>query len=90
MATSGTTVNVICPGSTDTPLMEELELALKDDPRFERFFPGGVASASIATIPLGRLATPADVANGVSFFVRPESGFITGQVLSIDGGQTMY
>ena len=41
-------------------------------------------------IPLGRLGQPSDIAQAVSFFAAVESSFITGQVLSVDGGETMY
>ena len=37
-----------------------------------------------------RLGTPEDIANGVLFFVAEESSWVTGQVLSIDGGQAMF
>ena len=40
-------------------------------------------------IPLGRLGRPEDVANAVAFLARPESEYITGQVISVGGGLTM-
>jgi 3-oxoacyl-[acyl-carrier protein] reductase len=43
----------------------------------------------IATIPLQRMGTPEDVANAVSFFCAPASGFVTGQTLFVCGGVTV-
>jgi NAD(P)-dependent dehydrogenase (short-subunit alcohol dehydrogenase family) len=50
----------------------------------------GTDTLDAAATPLGRPVRPADVAGAVSFLVRPESRFITGQVLTVSGGQTMY
>lgn len=75
------TVNVVCPGPTETPLVEEMkgetELGRKILGAMEKF------------IPLRRLAKPEDVAYTVAFFASPEAGYITGQVLSVNGGLTM-
>jgi 2-hydroxycyclohexanecarboxyl-CoA dehydrogenase len=90
LASSGVTVNAICPGATDTPLLREEQETFEKNPDLMRFFPDGFIESAVKAIPLGRLGTPEDLANAVSFFVRPASGFITGQVLSVDGGQTMY
>jgi 2-hydroxycyclohexanecarboxyl-CoA dehydrogenase len=87
---TGTTVNVVCPGATDTPLLREAEQHLTNDPRFASWYEDGFVETVVKSIPLGRLGSPADVANAVSFFAGPDAEFITGQVLSIDGGQTMY
>jgi 2-hydroxycyclohexanecarboxyl-CoA dehydrogenase len=87
---TGTTVNVICPGATDTPLLREAERYLTNDPRFSSWYEAGFVETVVRSIPLGRLGSPADVANAVSFLAGPEAAFITGQVLSVDGGQTMY
>ena len=40
-------------------------------------------------MPLGRLATPEDIANAIAFFASAEAGYVTGQVLSVSGGLTM-
>jgi 3-oxoacyl-[acyl-carrier protein] reductase len=39
---------------------------------------------------LGRVGEPDDVANAVAFFASPESGWVTGQVLAVDGGRMDY
>lgn len=72
------TVNVVCPGPTDTALFASMG---GDNPKLRE----GLTRA----IPLRRLGTPADVAGAVAFFASDEAGFITGQTLSVSGGLTM-
>jgi 2-hydroxycyclohexanecarboxyl-CoA dehydrogenase len=83
-------VNVVCPGATDTPLLRAAERYLTNDPRFASWYEDGFVETVVKSIPLGRLGLPEDVADAVSFFAGPDAEFITGQVLSVDGGQTMY
>lgn len=90
IADTGVTVNVVCPGATDTPLLREDERRINADPTSKAFFPDGFIPSVLKQIPLGRLATPADIASLVSYLARPEAGQITGQTISVDGGQTMY
>jgi 2-hydroxycyclohexanecarboxyl-CoA dehydrogenase len=40
-------------------------------------------------IPLGRLATPEDIAGAVAYFASDDAAYVTGQVLSVSGGLTM-
>jgi 2-hydroxycyclohexanecarboxyl-CoA dehydrogenase len=82
VAKRGVTANTVCPGPTDTPLLAAVGEALPD---------GGqklVGSLGRA-VPMGRLATPADVAPAIVFFASEDAGFITGQTLSASGGLTM-
>ena len=72
----GITVNAIAPGYVDTEMV--------------RAVPPTVLEKIIATIPVGRLGTPEDIARAVLFLVADEAGFITGSTLSINGGQHMY
>lgn len=74
------TVNVVCPGPTDTPLLDEVRSGEQG---------AKIIAAMARAIPLRRLGTPTDIADAVAFFVSPEAGFITGQVLSVSGGLTM-
>ena len=69
------TVNCVCPGPTDTPLMAAVPDKLKD--------------AFVKAIPFRRLGQPEEVADAVAFFASPRAGYITGQVLSVSGGLTM-
>lgn len=69
------TVNCICPGPTDTPLLEAV--------------PEKHREAFIRVTPMRRLAEPNDIANAVLYFASDEANFITGQVLSVSGGLTM-
>ncbi|MDO8605209.1 MAG: SDR family NAD(P)-dependent oxidoreductase [Phaeospirillum sp.] len=71
----GITVNAICPGPTDTPL-------LKSEP--EKFL-----EAFLKVIPMRRFGKPQEVADGIVFLASNRANYITGQVLSVNGGITM-
>ncbi|MFC3094883.1 acetoacetyl-CoA reductase [Alteromonas sediminis] len=75
-AGKGITVNAIAPGYVDTDMV--------------RAVPEDVLKKIIATIPVGRLGNPNDIARSVLFLVSDDAGFITGSTLSINGGQHMY
>ncbi len=68
------TVNAVGPGTIDTPLSANV-LANPD----------WVAS-ELGHTPIGRFGTPFDIANGVRFFLREDTDWVTGQTLYIDGG----
>jgi NAD(P)-dependent dehydrogenase (short-subunit alcohol dehydrogenase family) len=80
------TVNAVCPGVVDTPMTQEVH-------RWRAQLENITAEESLAhmaaKIPLGRLETPDDVANAVSFFCSPDAGYIKGQALNVDGGMEM-
>jgi 2-hydroxycyclohexanecarboxyl-CoA dehydrogenase len=81
VAKAGVTVNVVCPGPTETPLLDEIRTKSEQGERVIR---------SIArSIPMGRLGRPEDVAAAVAYFASEEAGYVTGQVLSVSGGLTM-
>jgi len=69
------TVNTVCPGPTDTPLMAAV--------------PEKHREAFIRVTPMGRLAKPSEIADAVLFFACDRSSFITGQVISVSGGISM-
>lgn len=73
--------NVIAPGPTETPLLEEMQ----DETELAEKIHQGMEDQ----IPLGRKATPEDIAAGVAFFASSNADYITGQVLSVSGGLTM-
>ena len=77
-ARRGITVNCVCPGPTDTPLLARFTEA---NPR--------LVQALERAIPLGRLGQPPDMAPAVAFLVSDGAAFITGQTLSVSGGLTM-
>jgi 3-oxoacyl-[acyl-carrier protein] reductase len=71
----GITVNAVAPGFIDTRLTDVLSDELKQ--------------AALNQIPLRRLGEPQDVAAAVAFLVSPDARYITGVVLSVDGGMFM-
>jgi len=71
----GVTVNAVAPGFIVTPMTDKLS----DDAR----------EASLRQIPLGHYGDPEDVASAVLFLAGPNAGYITGQVLCVDGGMAM-
>jgi 3-oxoacyl-[acyl-carrier protein] reductase len=71
----GITVNAVAPGFIETDLTKDLPAELKE--------------AAIKSTPLGRWGVPQDIANAVAFLVSDEASFITGHVLSVDGGMVM-
>lgn len=77
----GVTVNAVAPGYVETRLT-----AARTGPDDAFGIPGEVREALLARIPVGRGGTPEDIANAVAFFCSPDSGYVTGQVLEIDGG----
>jgi 2-hydroxycyclohexanecarboxyl-CoA dehydrogenase len=81
MARHRVTVNAVCPGLTETPLLQSLR---DQSPKMER-----ILEAVTRATPLGRVATPEEIAGAVLFFASPEADFITGQTLSVSGGLTM-
>jgi acetoacetyl-CoA reductase len=75
VARKGVTVNTISPGYIAT----EMVMAVPED----------IRNKIIASIPVGRLGTPEEVAHAVAYLASQEAGFITGSDLSINGGQYM-
>jgi len=71
----GITANVVAPGFIDT----EMTQVLSEDLR----------KTYLATIPAGRFATPAEVAQVVRFVASPDAAYITGAVIPVDGGLGM-
>ena len=75
LASRNITVNVVAPGF----VLTDMTVGLSDD----------VKNSIHAKIPLGRTGTPEEIANAVAFLVSAEAGYITGQVLCVDGGIVM-
>lgn len=74
-ARSGVTVNVIAPGYTATPMVEQMRPE--------------VLESIVQTIPMQRLAKPEEIASAVSFLVSDAGAYITGETLSVNGGLYM-
>jgi NAD(P)-dependent dehydrogenase (short-subunit alcohol dehydrogenase family) len=75
----GITVNAIPPGFIDTPMLRASEAR-------GEFGPGGVDDA-VARTPVRRPGSPDDVAATCSFLCREEAGYITGQIIGVNGGR---
>ncbi len=75
LAPRGILVNAIAPGLIDTPILRALTP--------ERL------AAQLALQPTGQAGRPEDIAQAVAFLVSPQMGFITGQVIFVDGGKSL-
>ena len=80
MAGRGIRVNTIHPGPTDTPFQQAIEVAATGAP------PEQAARAFDAIIPLGRHASPEEIARSVLYLASGDSSFMTGSTLAVDGG----
>ncbi|MGB3450430.1 MAG: 2-hydroxycyclohexanecarboxyl-CoA dehydrogenase [Giesbergeria sp.] len=76
------TVNVVCPGPTDTALLAGVAEGARD--------PAKLIEAFKSAIPLGRLGQGDDLAAAIAFMGSDDASFVTGQVLSVSGGLTMH
>ena len=76
----GITVNVVCPGPTDTALFADYKTGA-GNPKLEEAFR--------RSIPLGRIGQPDDLPGAILFFASDDAAYVTGQVLSVSGGLTM-
>ncbi len=76
-AKQGVRVNCVCPGAVATPLVDKFEI------------PKGADMELMGKLfPLMEIAQPEEVAGAVAYLVSPEARFITGDALTMDGGQT--
>jgi 2-hydroxycyclohexanecarboxyl-CoA dehydrogenase len=78
-ARKGVTVNCVCPGPTDTPMVRKI-IEEQGDKIFQ---------AMTNAVPMKRMAQPEDIAGAVRFFASDAAGYVTGQTLSVSGGLTM-
>jgi NAD(P)-dependent dehydrogenase (short-subunit alcohol dehydrogenase family) len=75
---AGITVNAVPPGFIDTPMLRKAE---------ERDLLGGSVEYHIERTPVRRVGRPEDIAAACSFLVSEEAGYITGQILGVNGGR---
>ena len=75
LASRGITVNAVAPGFVDTDMTQVL--------------PENVKEAATAQIPLGRFGKPEDIANMVDYLASEKASYITGQIISVDGGMAI-
>ncbi len=75
VASRNITVNAVAPGFVKTDMTDKLSEEIVD--------------AALKTIPVGRFGEPDDIANAVCFLVGENAGYITGEVLKVDGGIAM-
>jgi 2-hydroxycyclohexanecarboxyl-CoA dehydrogenase len=80
-ARHGITVNVVCPGPTDTALFADYKEGAGNPEKLEEAFR--------RSIPLGRIGRPDDLPGAILFFASDDASYVTGQVLSVSGGLTM-
>ncbi|WP_206664667.1 SDR family oxidoreductase [Dankookia rubra] len=79
LARQGITLNVLCPGPTDTPLFAQFSASAGTK----------LGEALTKAIPLRRLGRPEDYPGTIAFLLSDDAGFMTGQTISISGGLTM-
>jgi len=86
LASARVTSNCICPGAVDTAMWEQIDRELA---ALEGLAQGEVWKRRIRGIPLGRPEKAEDVASVVAFLAGPDSDYMTGQAINVDGGMVM-
>jgi 3-oxoacyl-[acyl-carrier protein] reductase len=74
MGSKGITANVVAPGVVETAMIEQLPQAMKDE--------------VVRHLPVRRFGRPEEIAHAVAYVSSDEAGYLTGQVLVVDGGLT--
>ena len=75
LAKNGITANAIAPGAIDTPILSTLNAEQR--------------AKILATVPVGRIGKPEDIAHAVLMFAAPEASYITGQTIYVCGGRSL-
>ena len=86
LAANGITVNAVCPGQVDTPMMQAF---FRDRGALRGVDSRVVRDEVVGRIPSGRMATAAEVADVFVFLASPMAGYVTGQSIIVDGGMTV-
>jgi NAD(P)-dependent dehydrogenase (short-subunit alcohol dehydrogenase family) len=87
LAPAGITVNAVCPGAADTERLDHL--GRRPDGTFDATLRAERIRQNAAEIPLGRIATPDDVAEVVAFLASERAQYLTGQAINVAGGAMM-
>jgi 2-hydroxycyclohexanecarboxyl-CoA dehydrogenase len=82
LAGKGVRLNTVCPGLTETGMLEAFMLGAGN--------PDKLREAYRRAVPIGRLGKPEDIAGAVLFLASDDAEFITGQTISVSGGLTMH
>ena len=88
LAPAGITVNAVCPGSADTDRLDYL--GRRPDGSYDPALRARELGRRAEAIPLGRVATPADVAEVTAFLVSDAAAYLTGQAINVAGGAIMH
>ena len=80
-ARHGISVNVVCPGATNTALFDDYKKGAGNPEKLEEAFRRAT--------PMGRIGEPEDLPGAILFFASDDAAYVTGQVLSVSGGLTM-
>lgn len=80
LASAGIRVNAVCPGTTDTPMVRNMLKGANPD----------AVNRNVAAVPMGRLAQASEIADLIVFLTGPESVFMTGAAIPVDGGRTRH
>jgi len=75
------TLNVLCPGPTDTPLFDAIKAESANAAR--------IGEALARAVPLRRIGTPEDYPGIIAFLLSDDAAYMTGQTISVSGGLTM-
>jgi NAD(P)-dependent dehydrogenase (short-subunit alcohol dehydrogenase family) len=86
----GITVNAVCPGTVQTPLLDVPGGIFDTYPRMAGITREQYERKLLRSIPLGRYETPGDVAAAVGFLASEDAAYVTGAALNVSGGQTMH
>lgn len=76
VASTGVRVNAVAPGPTDTGMLDRFTSTAENK------------AALAATVPLARIGRPDDIAAAVLYLAADGAAFVTGQILTVDGGKT--